>query len=135
LPKAGTVKKKQVSVGRGKYRIDLIAIVTNDGLIVSITGGEKSHVGAVAVGLPRPSLERPSKLSATTSVLTLFGHKDDELAKPAAEKLAKELNQTVVVVAGVHVEEARLDDIRKLVHNSMQVVDVFLEKLRNSSEG
>ena len=93
----------------------------------------KPHVGAVAIGIPRPSLKDSSKLSATTSVFTLVGHKDDEVARPVAERLAKELNQTVVVVTGVHIEGAKEDDIRKLTYNSMQAVEVFLEKIKNNS--
>lgn len=129
----GTIKKKRVSIGKGRYRIDLTAIITMDGLIISIVGGEKPHVGAIAVGIPRPSLRDPSKLSATTSVFIMVGHKDDEVAKPVAERLARELNQTVVVVAGMHIEEAEKEDIRKLTYNSMQAVKVFLRKMKKNS--
>jgi len=126
----GIMKEKRVSVGKGKYRINLIAIITMDGLIVNILGGEKPHVGAIAIGLPRPSLMDPSRLSATTSVFTLVGHKDDEVARPAAERLAEELNQTVVVVAGMHIERAKDEDIRKLTRNSMQAVEFFLRNFK-----
>jgi len=56
--------EKRVSVGRGKHRINLSAMITKDGLIVSIVGGEKPHAGAVAIGIPRYSLNVPSKISA-----------------------------------------------------------------------
>jgi len=120
-----------LSIGKGRYRVDLTAIITMDGLIISILGGEKPHVGAVAISIPRPSLKDPSKLSATTSVFTLLGHKDDEVARLASERLAKELNQTVVVVAGVHIEGAENEDIKKLIYNSKQAIEVFLEKIKN----
>jgi len=125
-----TMKEKRVSIGKGRYKIDLTAIITMDGLVVSIVGGDKPHVGAIAVGIPRPSLRDPSKLSATTSVFTLVGHKDDEVARPVAERLVKGLNQTVVVVAGMHIEGAEKEDIRKLIHNSMQAAEVFLRKMK-----
>ncbi len=127
------MREKRVSVGRGKYRINLSAIITKDGLIVSILGVEKPHAGAVAIGIPRYSLNDPSKISVTTSVFTMIGHKDDEVAKPVAQRLAKDLNQTAVVVVGMHIEKAKEEDIRKLVNNSMQAVEVFLRKTKNDS--
>lgn len=130
IPSRGIIKEKRVSIGKGKYLVDLIATITMDGLIVSIVGGETPHVGAVALSIPRTSLKNSSKLSATTSVLTLVGHKDDEVARPAAERLAKEFNQTVVVIAGVHIKEAKEEDIEKLTHNSMHAVEVFLRNFK-----
>lgn len=124
------LREVKVSVGEGKHRVDLTTIITMEGLIAIIVGGNKSHVGAVAIGIPRPSLKDSSKFSATTSVFTLVGHKDDELARPAAEKLAKELNQVVVVVAGVHIKNASNKDIKKLTYNSMQTIQEFLREVK-----
>ena len=127
------MKQIRVSAGKGKYKITLVAVATKDGLIVSLVGGEKPHVGAVAISIPRPSLKNSSKFSATTSIFTITGHKDDELAKPVAERLAKEFTQTVVVIAGVHIDRASDDDIRKLVYNSEQAVKNLLKKMKSTS--
>jgi cell division GTPase FtsZ len=127
------MKQIRVSAGKGKYKITLVAVATMDGLIVSLVGGEKPHVGAVAISIPRPSLKNSSKFSATTSIFTITGHKDDELAKPVAERLAKEFTQTVVVIAGVHIDRASDDDIRKLVYNSEQAVKNLLKKMKSTS--
>lgn len=45
---------------------------------VVITGGEIPHLGSIALGIPRPSLQSPAHTSATVSVLTLTGHKERE---------------------------------------------------------
>ena len=37
---------------------------------VVITGGEIPHLGAVALGIPRPSLRDPAVTNATMSVMT-----------------------------------------------------------------
>lgn len=118
----------KLSTGKGKYKVHLIGIPTEYGLIITILGGEKPHVGAVAVGVPRPSLKDPSKLSATSSVFTLSSHKDDEIAKPMAEKIAKKLNQTTVVVAGVHVEKASKLEIRELLTNAKKAGNEFIRR-------
>jgi hypothetical protein len=127
------MREKRVSVGKGRYVVDLTATITMDGLIVCIVGGEKPHVGAVALGIPRPSLKNSNRLGATISVLTVTGHKDDEVARPAAEILARELNQAVVVVAGLHIENAKDEDLRKLTRNSKQAIERFLKEFKVNS--
>ena len=117
----------RVSVGEGRYRIELVAVATMEGLIVVIGGGEKSHVGATAIAVPGPSLKDPTRLSVTTSIFTLLGHKDNAVAKPAAEIIARELGIPVVVVAGIHIERARSEEIEKLTSNATEAVQSFLK--------
>ena len=128
MPQMRSVK---VSAGKGKYQVQLAALMTGNGVILSLLGGEKPHVGAVAVSLPRKSLAEARRLSATTSVFTLLGHKEDEIAKPAAEEAARRLNQPVVVVAGMHVDGASRREIERLSSNAMLAVKKFLEELKD----
>lgn len=81
---------------------------------VVITGGEIPHLGAVALGIPRPSLQNPAVTSATVSVMTLTGHKEDEVARPAAHFLASRLNAPVVVSCGIHNDNIKPEDIRRV---------------------
>lgn len=93
-----------VSAGEGRFRLWATAVTTDgNGINVTVGGGKEPHIGAVAVAVPRPSLKDPSQISATTSVYLLVGHKDDALAKPLADRMARALNQPVVVAAGVHI--------------------------------
>ncbi|MBN1227398.1 MAG: hypothetical protein JXA79_10430, partial [Deltaproteobacteria bacterium] len=75
----------------------LEAFVKNIGsdLLVSIFGGQRPHIGAVAVALPRPSLKDPKVRSATASVFCYPGHKEDVIAKEAAERLSAALDTNV----------------------------------------
>ena len=117
------------AVGNGRYKITSFGFATQEGFIVLILGGEKPHVGAVAVAIPRPSLKNSSKISSTSSVFTITGHKDDYIARPAAEKLARRLGEVVVAVAGVHVDNASKEDIKILMRNSIEAVKRLEEKL------
>ncbi|MGE5674483.1 MAG: hypothetical protein ACM3XM_11480 [Mycobacterium leprae] len=83
-------------------------------LVVTIGGGTRAHVGAVAVAQPRPSLKGDGQVSASASVITLLGHKEDELARWAALYLAAQLNTTVVVTAGIHVDDATPADLGQI---------------------
>jgi len=92
---------------------------------VIITGGDRPHVGAVALAQARPSLRDPSTVSATTSVLTLLGHKEDVVAHRVAQRLASALNRNVVVCCGIHVDAispAELEFIDQAVNRFCELV-------------
>lgn len=112
--------------GRGRHSVFCRVFITGEGYIVHLMGGTRPHVGAVALGLPRPSL-KGSHLSATASVLTLLGHKDDELARPAAIALAAGLDAPVVVVAGVHIDAATPVDLARLEANARRAIAGILK--------
>jgi hypothetical protein len=97
-------------------------------LLVAIWGGEKPHIGAVAVALPRPSLKDPEATSATASVICYGGHKEDELVKAAAEIIAAILNTRVVVTAGIHWDHLDPDGIDTILKNSKALVEMILDQ-------
>jgi len=101
----------------GKYTIESVVVKTMSGINVYLGGGEKSHIGTVVVSIPRPSLTGDGSTSCTTSLFNLISHKDDILAVPLAEELAKQLKQVVVVSAGVHIEKATSEEITRIKKN------------------
>jgi hypothetical protein len=109
---------------------DLTANVRRIGedLLVAIWGGEKPHIGAVAVAQPRPSLKDPDVTSATASVICYVGHKEDELVKAAAEIIAATLNTRVVVTAGIHWDNIDQDGIDTILKNSKKIVELIVEQ-------
>lgn len=123
-------KQINYTSGKGRYRLYCRAFNTGAGLIVHLLGGTEPHVGAVALALPRASLQGRGR-SASTSVLTLLNHKDDELARPAAAELAAGFNCPVVVIAGVHIEAAKPGEIALLVARARRAVSSILKVGRN----
>ena len=111
---------------------DLTANVRQIGsdLLVAIWGGEKPHIGAVAAALPRPSLKDPAVTSATASVICFPSHKEDELAKRAAEALAAQFECRTVVTAGIHWDNLPAEGIRQVVENSAQLVKMIKARLK-----
>lgn len=121
------------AVGDGRLKVFLEANAIGEDWVVRIGGGEKPHIGAVAIALPRPSLQNPYRSSSSTSVFTVPGHKEDELTKRAAAQLAAQLNKIVVVTAGLHSDNATPEEIAELEKGADAVVSLFLqsiEKLR-----
>lgn len=120
----------KISSGVGKHKVELVLTLVGNDVVAVISGGDRPHVGAISVAIPRPSLKDASKLSATSSVFTLTGHKDDEVTRPASEALAKELNGVAVVSAGVHIDGASREDIRKLVENTKKALKDAIRMLK-----
>lgn len=118
--------------GEGKYRVHLTATLTGDGIILQLFGGEKPHLGAVVLSIPRPSLADPAIISCNSTVVPRIGHKDDEVAKPVAEKVAVATGQPVSVSAGLHIEKATESEIGLLQENCRQVTEQLLVVLRQT---
>ena len=97
-------------------------------VLVAIWGGEKPHIGAVAVAQPRPSLKDPELTSASASVICLVGHKEDELVKATAEILAATLETQVVVTAGIHWDNLAPEAIQQIIRHSEILVDKIVER-------
>jgi len=124
-----TTKELNVKTNEGAYDLEAGVRLIGQDLLVAIWGGEKPHIGAVAVAQPRPSLKDPEVMSATASVICLPGHKEDELAKAVSEILAAALNTSVVVTAGIHWDNISKDGIQKVTENSKILVDLILERI------
>ena len=122
-PKEFTVKTEEDA-----YNLSASARLIGDDVLVAIWGGEKPHIGAVAVAQPRPSLRDPEVTSSSASVFCLVGHKEDELAKAAAEILAAALETQVVVTAGIHWDNLAPEAIQQIVANSEILVDMILQR-------
>lgn len=103
-----------VTAGEEPLRLVFLVTRTREGIIVQLLGGDKPHVGAIVLSLPRPSRSAPGERRTTTTVLPLYGHQDDEVARPVAEELARKSGQPVVVVAGIHIDQASAADIERI---------------------
>jgi len=124
-----TLSNFKVTTVSGSYDVTAGVQWMGADLLVGIWGGEKPHIGAVSIAESRPSLANPGRTSATASVFCFTGHKEDELAKAVAEKLAETLQTHVVVAAGIHWDDISKEGIRKIMDNCGQLVELILERI------
>ena len=108
-----------------RIAIEFTSIAMGSDLCVVIAGGDAPHLGAVAVAQARPSLEDASRLSATTSVIALLGHKDDEIARSVAHALAAKLNKNVAVCCGIHLDRITRDELDYIENAVKKYCDEF----------
>lgn len=118
-----------LSDGVAPYQVQAEALQIGEDLVVMVAGGKKPHVGAVAVGIPRPSLAHREKTSATASVFTMAGHKEDELALVMARGLAAALKRNVVITVGIHVDNISAAGIKGIEQSCHILQEKLIMKL------
>lgn len=103
-----------LSEKRGRFEVFARVDLMGPDLLVTLWGGA-IHVGALAMAVPRPSLRDPGERSATASVFTFPGHKEDAVAKLLSEGLSGRLDRHVVVVAGIHWDGLQPGEINQIM--------------------
>lgn len=118
-----------VRTAASDYVVEAEAVRIGPDILVYIWGGERPHIGAVAAAQPRPSLADPHKTSATASVISYVGHKEDAVAKKAAEAIAARFNTNAVVTAGIHWDDLPADGIRIVMERCREITVGLIEAL------
>ena len=122
-----------VKTSEGSYDLEASVQRIGKDFLIAIWGGEKHHIGAVAVAQPRPSLKDPRATSSSASVICLLGHKEDHLAKAAAETISATLDTVVTVTAGIHWDNISEQGINKINRHFRILIELILKKIINKS--
>ena len=86
-----------------------------DDLCITVSGGERPHIGSVAIAVPRPSLTGNGSMSCTSSVINLTMHKDEEIVRRIAEKACIKHGCTVVCTGGFHKDVITNKEITEII--------------------
>lgn len=105
----------------GRIELILEAKKIGDDYLLTLTGG-REHIGAVAIGLFDKDSQR-----ASSSVLTLPGHREEYLALQSARQVSKATKRTTVFVAGIHQDNISPEEIRNIVSVSEEMVAGFID--------
>ena len=131
-----------LSVGVDRYTVECVAVRCGNDVNVTIGGGDKYHIGAVAIGVPRfeykndkndendENDENDKKRTASTSVICVQGHREDEVAYRAAKYLSTELGCVVTVTAGIHVDNIKSEEFQILLNNIDELLNNIAELLK-----
>jgi len=104
----------------GKVEIVLDAKKVGEDYLLTLTGGEE-HVGAVAVGLFDEKSQR-----ASSSVITMLGHREEYLALDGARQVSRATRKTSVLVVGIHQDNISPEEIRDIVSAAGEMVESFI---------
>lgn len=119
--------------GEGRYVILASALVTGDGVSVTICGGEKPHVGGMAMSVPRDGLQKIPPV-CDTWIVPRPHHRDAELASMVSTMICQATGFCTAVVAGVHIDGAEPREIDILMENSQAVTRLLIDRIRTIME-
>lgn len=97
-----------------EHEIHCEVLKMGNDLTVNIYGGDIPHIGAVALGYRVQLPHDLDQVTSTVSLLTVPGHKEDEIVQKAAKILSKSLNKTVVVTCGIHIKQITFEEINEI---------------------
>lgn len=106
-----SLKQYVITIHEGRYEVHLMAVRCGVDWNVIITGGDRHHVGALALGVPAYIEGDRNRPTVSVSSLCVPGHKDDELARLAVCELVQHFSTAVSVSVGIHMDKASGEDI------------------------
>ncbi len=127
------IKTRTIQDQGREYRIQAEVLFSGRDICVVICGGDRPHIGAVALGSMAESPNDPQRRSATPSVIAVPGHKEYHLALAAAEQLSKALDRTVVVSVGIHIDGITPGLINKVEEEFHFLVADLVEAISKNS--
>lgn len=96
---------------------------------IHVSGGERPHIGCAVLAVPRPSLRDSDVISATSSVLNVAGHQDENICRQLAESVAKNKNAVTVCTGGFHTDDITKEQIQELMDCIRQLTEEEIECL------
>ena len=114
----------------GRVEVRLSGRWVGDDLQLAIFGGDRPHIGAVALSSCHLSLKNSEQQDVTTSVIAVTGHKEDLLARTAAQRIASGSGCTTCVSCGIHLDDISKEEIRLVQALVEDLVDDFLHNIK-----
>jgi hypothetical protein len=102
-----------LSAEHGRVRLKLICLPMGRDLCVTLSGGDREHIGAIALG----------QADGTTESLLVPKHREEELARKLAGRLARHAQVTVSVACGIHLEKIQPSEIADVLALADQLTD------------
>lgn len=129
---------QQLEIKRSLFGKDICMQLTrlDDGITVLLTGGDKSHVGAISIAEPVEQKTEPIHFAAGTGVtkkqpevtcqtISFPGHKEAVISEKWATEIAEKNKCRTIVQVGIHYDNATKEQILEIV----KVTEELLEEV------
>ena len=108
-----------ISAGEGRYTVRLESYNVGKDMLIVIRGGEEDHIGSATLIEERGHLQTIIKK----------GHQDHVVSEKMANIIYDTIGEDLLVVCGIHINNASKEEIDILVSNAQECVSRFLSQL------
>lgn len=112
------MKKFEVAVEILGWPLSAKAVQLDEGWDVSVTGGSRTHVGAVSL----------AQEGQDTQTVLRQGHRDDIVSRQWAEQLAAAWKSPVCVRAGIHYDGITKEEIHMVLDAAAELLVRVIDK-------
>jgi len=106
-----------ISAGEGRYCVRLESYNVGKDMLIVITGGEEDHIGSATLIEAKGHLQTMIKK----------GHQDHVVSEKMANIIYDTIGKDLLVVCGIHIDDASKEEIDILVDNAQACVDSFIK--------
>jgi len=107
-----------ISAGEGRYAVRLECHKIGRDRLFIITGGEEEHIGSATL------IEKKGYLKT----IIKEGHQDHVVSEKMANIIYDRIGKDLLVVCGIHIDDAGKEEIDILVDNAQTCVDIFIKE-------
>ncbi|MDO4326234.1 MAG: hypothetical protein Q4E24_09435 [bacterium] len=101
------------------YPIEASVSILDDGLHILLTGGCRTHVGAISRAVPKEE----------THTIQYPTHRDGLVSETWASALSSLFRQPVVVCCGIHYDNVSREDIQQIVKKTDELLQSCIQCL------
>ncbi|MEA1985291.1 MAG: hypothetical protein U9N13_06530 [Euryarchaeota archaeon] len=116
-----------IEMGTKRGALTLKPELVGKDILVTLTGGRK-HIGAMAIGTYDDTTGR-----ASSSVITVPGHRDDMIAQKGAQRISAVTGTTSAVSVGIHFDNITDKEIQEILAVTAKMIDVLIHSLEARS--
>lgn len=121
--------KNHLKEGTGRTAVCVNWIMMGEDLLV-VLSGEGQHIGGCSLA---ESYRSKGAEAANVSSISRHGHQDIEMTRMIAQKVSKRLGRVVVVVGGIHIDNASKTEINQILANVQTLRDRLVDVLATTS--
>ena len=103
--------------------LEAVCVSCGRDLVVVVCGGARPHIGAAALGLSLPSTKDAKRRTVSSYLVSVPGHKEEDLARDGSLRLSRQLETNVVVTVGIHDDAITKEGIERYVELFGQLME------------
>jgi len=115
---------------RGRILLKMVCTPIGNEFIVTLSGGDTEHIGAVVVGRTNKSkIHTNGAGSSITDTIVLPKHKEGVIAKSIASLLTTNLNTVVCIICGIHLKNILKTELEDVVEMSQEMTNDLIRQI------